>query len=366
MQGIVDWNKIRTQYRLPNERTYLNTSSFGAMSDQTIQVQKDCLDLWQKEGNQLNERANQAANTIREEILGLTYAVAHEVAIIPDVSTAMNHLAELLSENRKIVLLRDDYPATSTPWIVRGFDIDWVERQGLGFELEDIEKAIASGAEVLVLSWVMYNSGTRLDLKAIGELCRQHEVIFIVDATQGLVANPLDLSEVHIDVLLASAFKWMVAGYGIAVSIATKDFVAKHEISVAGQNVIIDGEQGADDIGNYRQGIARFELGHAKIQQVLALENALLELKNIGFKSIQVRTAELMSFLKRSLVNNGIEVLTPEPASNNILMIKGTAERAERLKGAGIDFTYRHGMLRLGVYFYNDEEDVLRLIENLS
>lgn len=362
----IDWNQVRSNYQLLNQRTYFNTASFGAMSNQTVQVQKECLDLWQREGNRLNERTHEAAKWIRQEILDLTNAKNHGVAIIPDVSTGMNQLAEVLKNKKKVALLKTDYPATSTPWMARGFEIEWVERKGFGFELEGIQKAITNGAEILVLSWVMYNSGTRLDLKAIGELCKKHQVVFIVDATQGLMANPLDLSEIHVDVILASAFKWMLAGYSISMAMASNEFVSNHNIPFAGQNTIIDNERNVEEEDNYRQGIERLELGHFKIQQVLALESALMELKDLGYDKIQEQTLQLRNHLVDSLKIAGVEVVTPPPLSNNILMIEATPERVASLEQTNIDFTFRHGLIRLGIYFYNNEEDIERLIQALK
>ncbi|WP_422359484.1 aminotransferase class V-fold PLP-dependent enzyme [Reichenbachiella sp.] len=362
----IDWNKIRNNYQLLNQRTYFNTASFGAMSNQTVQVQKDCLESWQNEGNRLNERTNEAAQRIRREVLEMTNAKNHSVAIVSDVSTTMNQFAEVLKDKRKIALLKTDYPATSTPWMARGFEIEWIERKKFNFELSDIEAALIKGAEVLVLSWVMYNSGARLDLKLIGELCKKHQVMFIVDATQGLVANPLDLSETHVDIVLASAFKWMLGGYGISIAIASDEFVSNHNLPFAGQNTIIDNERDVEAEDNYRQGIERLELGHFKIQQVLALENSLMELKDIGYDNIQKRTTKLRDMLRSSLEKSGVEVITPEQASSSIIMIEGTSERLSDFESANIDFTFRQGLVRLGIYFYNNEEDIERLIQALK
>lgn len=362
----VDWNQVRSNYQLLNLRSYFNTASYGAMSNQTVQIQKECLDLWQQEGNRLNERTNEAVNWIRREILHITNAKNHGIAIIPDVSTGMNQLAEVLRDKRKVALLKTDYPATNVPWMAKGFEIEWVEREGFGFEISQIETAIINGAEILILSWVMYNSGMRLDLKAIGELCKKHQVVFIVDATQGLVANSLDLNETHVDIVLASAFKWMLGGYGISIVVASDEFVSNHHIPFAGQNTIIDNERNVEEENNYRKGIECLELGHFKIQQVLALENALKELKDIGYDNIQERTLELRIQLVDSLKNAGIEVVTPAPLSNNILMIEATPRRVANLEKANIDFTFRHGLIRLGVYFYNNEMDIQRLISALK
>lgn len=357
----VDWNQIRANYQLPNQKVFFESPYFGAMSDATVETQIECLKSLQSNGSTMYDITMQKAAEIRKMTLALTNASNHQVALIPDVSTAMNHLAEMLVD-KKVLLLSEDFPSVTTPWVARNCTISWVEREGYDYPLDKIEQRLKGGAEVLAMSWVMYNSGLKLDLKALSEMCQQHGVTLIVDATQGLGANDLDLSEIAIDVLLATGYKWLLAGYGTGVAIASKNFEEKHTFQMAGQSAILDGTKGVNNLSNYVSGIRRFELGHVKTQQVFALHQSFKELTEIGFVNIQERTKTLHALLIKDLAAINVEVLTPNPRSANILMIAGNEQRVKDLREANIAFTYRHGLIRLGVYFYNNEKDIQRLI----
>ena len=360
-----DWKKIRANYQLPNEKIFFETPYFGAMSDATVEVQVDCLKSLQRKGSTMYDETMRKAEEIKIQMLELTNARNHTAALIGDVSTAMVHLADRLSD-KKVVLLDKDFPSVTAPWVGRKCNISWIEREGLDYPMEKIETQLKNGAEVLAMSWVMYNSGLKFDLKAISEICQQHGVLLIVDATQALGAHALDLSEINVDVLIATCYKWFLAGYGTGVAIARRDFEEKYPLEVAGHCSLLEGKEDVKDLDNYVSGIRRFELGHVKTQQIFAMHQALSELKAIGFENIQQRTKALHSKLVRALRDANIEILTPSPMSANILMIEGDERRVKALRKANVAFTHRHGMIRFGIYFYNNEKDIQRLIQTLK
>ena len=362
----VNWSEIRLNYPLiAKEGAYLSTSFCGAMSNQTVQVQKDCLDVIQLNGNEVQGDADEAANRIRDNFITILNAKEFESAIIPDVSTAMNVMAETMT-GKKIALLEDDFPTVTVPWVVREYDIEWINKAELTYSLDEIESAIQGDIEVLALSWVMYNSGVRLDLKKIGDLCKDNGVILIVDATQGLGPNALNLSEVYVDVLFASCFKWFLSGFGVGIALARKDFLDKYPIKAAGHNSVLSAQSSVTDLSNIRTGLRRLEVGHIKSQQVLALDSALTELMSIGMSEIQYRTQDLMDYFVNEISKTRHKVLTPIPYSANIVMIKGSQEMSDRLNENKIKVTYRYGYIRLGIYFYNNREDIDQFIKTIS
>lgn len=360
-----NWDRIRTNYQLPNQYTYFESAYFGAMSDETIRKQIECLQNLQTRGSKYYDLTIEKTNEIRSKILEITNANHHNAALINDVSTPMSHLAHVFY-NKKILLLDKDFPSVTAPWVGRRCQIQWMEREGMDYPIESIKEHLNTGVDVFAVSWVMFNSGLRLDIKAIGEMCKEKEIIFIVDATQGLGANPINLDEVHIDVLFATCYKWLLAGYGTGVAIATKDFEQKHDLLLAGHGSVLNGFEKVRDLKDYVTGIQRFELGHLKTQQIFALHSAIKELQDIGFDRIQERTQYLRDLLVEKVLKSGLKILTPKPMSNNILVIEGDEKLVAKLTSENIACTYRDGMIRFGTYFYNNEEDIDRLIKALN
>ena len=60
--------------------------------------------------------------------------------------------------------------------------------------------------------WVQFASGARVDLGALGALCRERGVgLFVVDAIQGVGPLRLDLRETPVDILACGAQKWLLS-----------------------------------------------------------------------------------------------------------------------------------------------------------
>ena len=65
------------------------------------------------------------------------------------------------------------------------------------------------------MSAVQYSNGHRYDLTAVGQLCRERGVLFVVDGTQAVGALRIDVDASAIDVLAVSSHKWMLGPPGI-------------------------------------------------------------------------------------------------------------------------------------------------------
>lgn len=69
--------------------------------------------------------------------------------------------------------------------------------------------ATAIGSDTALVSVMHVNNeiGTIHDIGAIGRICRERDVLFHTDATQGFGRLPLDVAQMHIDLLSCSAHK---------------------------------------------------------------------------------------------------------------------------------------------------------------
>ncbi len=74
--------------------------------------------------------------------------------------------------------------------------------------LDELEKAIDD--ETILVSVMFANNeiGTIMPIKQIGEICRQHGVIFHTDAVQAIGMVPIDVNELNIDMLSMTAHKF--------------------------------------------------------------------------------------------------------------------------------------------------------------
>ncbi|EXJ12176.1 MULTISPECIES: IscS subfamily cysteine desulfurase [Nitrincola] len=89
-----------------------------------------------------------------------------------------------------------------------GYEVTWLtpDAQGL-IHVQQVSDALRDDTILVSLMHVNNEIGTVTDIAAIGDLCREHRVLFHVDAAQSVGKLPIDLSELNVDLMSISAHK---------------------------------------------------------------------------------------------------------------------------------------------------------------
>src|SRR5437867_12155053 len=102
-----------------------------------------------------------------------------------------------------------NFPVVRCPGFSSG--IEWilcVSRDRGVIDVDDLQRSIAAHTRVLVTSSVQFATGFRQDLAALGRLCRERNLIFVVDATQGMGVFTIEVVASGIDFLVFSGYTW--------------------------------------------------------------------------------------------------------------------------------------------------------------
>lgn len=83
---------------------------------------------------------------------------------------------------------------------------------------QDIAKAIQPNTKMVVVNHCSNVIGTIQPLSEIGKICREREIIFVVDASQSAGAIPIDMQASLIDVLVFTGHKCLMGPTGIGGS----------------------------------------------------------------------------------------------------------------------------------------------------
>lgn len=75
-------------------------------------------------------------------------------------------------------------------------------------DLEDLSKKIKKETRLVCAMWVQNEIGSINPMKEIGQICQDRKVYLLSDATQAIGKIPVDLSEIHIDLMSLSAHKF--------------------------------------------------------------------------------------------------------------------------------------------------------------
>ena len=175
---------------------------------------------------------------IRQRLAAFLSAPVANAAFLPNFSWGINGIVHSLKGTENVMLYKGDYPSLLDPFKVNGFNISWIEDTD-GFTIPvDImkQRLMDQKIDVLAISQVQWMSGFKLDLSDIGSFCREHGIRLIVDATQSLGAVHTDMAAQPADVLIASNYKWMNAGFGTGVMYISDSFMSAYPPKVAGFN----------------------------------------------------------------------------------------------------------------------------------
>src|SRR3546814_481911 len=134
--------------------------------------------------------------------------------LVPNFSFAFNTLLEGLAPSHRFLLMEEEYPSIHYPVMGKGFPCHFVAPHGALEEriLDAIKKFKPT---VFVFSVVHYITGVKIDLNFVRQLKVDFpDLILIADGTQYCGTEAFNFEDSGIDVFAASAYKWMLAGYG--------------------------------------------------------------------------------------------------------------------------------------------------------
>ena len=90
-----------------------------------------------------------------------------------------------------------------------GYDVTYLDVNSEGFvSLEDVENAITDKTILISVMFANNEIGTIEPIREIGEIAHRHGILFHTDAVQAMCHVPINVTEMNIDLLSASAHKF--------------------------------------------------------------------------------------------------------------------------------------------------------------
>lgn len=207
-------NNLRKHFPLIEQYTYLNTAAAGLLSEAVFDYQQDKNIDFLVQGSLSRDKEANILTEVREKIAYFFSAEASRVALVPNFSFGFNTLLEGFSAGTKFLLLENDYPSINLAVEARDFNITYAQIDE-NLEQNILQKVETEKPEVLALSLVQYLNGIKIDLHFIQELKKKFpQLLIIADGTQYLGTENFNFKDSGIDVLGASAYKWLNAGFG--------------------------------------------------------------------------------------------------------------------------------------------------------
>ena len=157
---------------------------------------------------------------LRVLLARLLNADASEIALTPGTTRGITDLALSIPWQRgdRILCMRGEFPANVTPWQraaeLFGLEILWLDSmtfvEDTARGLEGLSRELTRGVRVVAVSAVQFQTGLRMPIEAIGELCRRYGTELAVDAIQACGAVPVDVVAWGADYVASGAHKWLM------------------------------------------------------------------------------------------------------------------------------------------------------------
>ena len=311
----------------------------------------------------------------RELAAGLVNAKAERIAWIDNTSHGISHVANGLDwqAGDNIVLPALEFPSNYLAWKsleARGVELRLVDAVEGRISAEIIAPHIDERTRVVAVSHVQFYSGFRVKVAEIGQLCRDHDALLVVDGTQSIGALHLDIFEAKVDVLLVSSHKWMLGPMGIG-------FMALSDRAFGRIQPTIIGWLSVNDPFAFRREIdllpdaRRFEPGTENAPGIFGLTARLETIERIGARQIEERVIGLTDRLCDQLSEKGYTITSPRGAGEKSGIVTFTHPQIDgatlfsTITKANIQASLRAAGVRISPHYYNSEDEIDAVVDCL-
>src|SRR5947207_144411 len=206
------------------DRIHLNNAGAGLMPRPVLDALTDHLTREAAIGGY--EAADEAEPRVRETyalVARLVGAAPRNIALVENATVAFSQALSAFDfrPGDRIVTTRTDYPSNQLMYLslARRAGVETVRADDLpegGVDAESVRRLARDPRTRLVaLSWVPTNSGLVQDARAVGEVCAELGVPYVVDACQTVGQMAVDVNALRCDFLAATGRKFLRGPRGI-------------------------------------------------------------------------------------------------------------------------------------------------------
>jgi selenocysteine lyase/cysteine desulfurase len=387
----VDVEKLRAETPGVEHRVHLNNAGAGLMPEPVLRAITDHLELESRIGGYEAEEAKKAEIASVYTALGtLIGATRENVAVTENATVSFSQALSSVPfvPGDLIVTSRNDYISNQLMYLSlqNRMGIEFVrapEDPAGGVDMMAMEELIHRRRPKLVaITHIPTNSGLVQRVADIGAMCRQRDILYLVDACQSVGQMPIDVEEIGCDFLSATARKFLRGPRGIGFL-----YVSDRALDL-GLEPLFPDMRGADwieaDLYQPAPGAQRFENWEFPHALVLGMGKAAEYALAVGLEPARDRVRSLAD-MARELLGEIDSVRVLDRGEEKGAIVTVTAERAAGelvagLAAAGIntnvtarayailDFDDK-GVefgIRISPHYYNTEDEIALLADILK
>jgi len=372
----MDWSIWRREFPITERGTHFNHAGVSPVSRRVATAVSRFITEATMVDRDTQRRWEERTEETRAAFARLTNAQASEIAFVKNTSEGLSLVAAGLDwrPGDNVIAVDGEYPSNVYPWF--GLRRCGVETRLLNpvrgrTQVADVAAMADARTRVLAVSFVDWSGGGRTDLGALGAFCRERGILFCVDGIQGVGALRLDVEAAAIDCLAVGGHKWLLAPEGCGCLYVSQRVVDTVQTLLLGWKSVTDADTYLPYHFDVRPDAVKFEPGSPSHLGTHALGAALDLLLEIGPDHIERRILELTDRLAAGLRARGAEVVSPwgEGERSGIVVFRCGDDPnsvCAALNAAGFVVRVRGGGIRVAPHFYNNEDDIDRLLAALD
>ncbi|MCB6992653.1 aminotransferase class V-fold PLP-dependent enzyme [bacterium 210820-DFI.6.37] len=175
-----------------------------------------------------------------------------------------------------------------------------------GVDPQQVADAIKSNTRLVIISHVSNVTGTVSDIEAIGKVCREKGVLFLVDAAQSAGARKIDVQKMRIDLLAFPGHKCLYGPQGTG-GLYVRPGISLKTLKQGGTGSRSELLRQPEDLPD------KYESGTLNVPGIAGLGAGIQFLLQEGQEKIEAREAELTNMLIDGLRSiDGVRLYGPK------------------------------------------------------
>lgn len=388
----MDINQIRQDTRgLADGKIFLNNAGSSLMPSTVTEAMTDYLHQEEQYGGYETANRNSA---ILEQFYTETAALINcrpsNIAFATSATEAFTKALSsiIFKEGDVIITTIDDYISNQITFISlqKKLKVTVIRMKNLPdheLDLEDFEDLVKKYHPKLVaVTHIPTNSGLIQNIEGVGKICRQYDVLYLVDACQSVGQMVVDVEKTGCDFLTATGRKFMRGPRGSGF-LYVSDRVLEQDYAP----LLLD-MRGADwtAYNDYQlfPTAKRFEHWEVSYASLLGLTKALQYANRVGLHNIEDYNKILSGKLRQNLYNAGFKIWDWGTRLSSIVTFSGPDGDLEHIQkvlkenniffsvthknSALIDFTNKNinGIVRLSPHYFNTPEEIEQVSDVLK
>ncbi len=370
--------KIKSLFKASEKYAYLNSAAVSPIPTTAIEaINWQLADVASNGTIHFNEWVA-TKGRCRELIASMLKVRPEQVAFVRNTSDGIASIANGLEwqPGDNIVSFEREFPANFYAWrrVRDEFGVELrlcPERDGR-IDQDELIAMIDAKTKVVAISAVQFASGFRADLERIGRAARAVDALFCVDVIQGLGQIPFDLPAQFVDAACGASHKWLCAPEGGGHIFLSDRARNRIKPTLVGWISVEEPWDFADRVQPFKSTALAWESGTGPASIYYGFEQSLRLLSETGVDKIERHLTDLTDTLCDSLAGKNYEIVSSRSPGEKsaIVCIKHLGgltsnQVAATLEAEGVIVSPRGDRVRIAPHFYNNMEDIDRLIKAL-